>query len=213
MISNIEKYKKDLESLIDEGDKLHMAMQADFLPEQFREQLEEALKDKKKISAYLKELPTFTDNYQSWYSEALVLLSQLLPDRVSDFISLYEKPKTRRKEITFENYVIQDALQGLRISRPWSDKVVDPSAAIPEFRQQLNIIKSVKKRFNSTLFDIKQLVQASLFDSELESAKELNKKGFQRGAGAIAGVVLEKHLSQVCNNHKIKTTKKKKYYC
>ena len=51
-------------------------------------------------------------------------------------------------------------------------------------------------------------MQADLFDSELSAAKELNKKGFVRGAGAIAGVVLEGHLLQVCTNHKIKVTKK-----
>ena len=35
-----------------------------------------------------------------------------------------------------------------------------------------------------------------------------DKKGFLRGAGAIAGVVLEKHLLQVCDNHGVKITKK-----
>jgi uncharacterized protein (UPF0332 family) len=36
----------------------------------------------------------------------------------------------------------------------------------------------------------------------------LNKKGFTRGAGAIAGVVLERHLKQVCKNHNITITKR-----
>src|SRR5690606_16568401 len=45
-------------------------------------------------------------------------------------------------------------------------------------------------------------------DSELLAAKELNIKGFVRGAGAIAGVVIEKHLLQVCFNHNINITKK-----
>ena len=42
----------------------------------------------------------------------------------------------------------------------------------------------------------------------METAIELNKKGFVRGAGAIAGVVLEGHLSQVCENHELKSRKK-----
>lgn len=50
-------------------------------------------------------------------------------------------------------------------------------------------------------------MQADLFDSELEAAKELNKNKFSRGAGAIAGVVLEKHLTQVLLNHNLKITK------
>jgi hypothetical protein len=46
-----------------------------------------------------------------------------------------------------------------------------------------------------------------LFDNELDAAEELNSKGFHRGAGAIAGVVLEGHLVTVCDQHKISTPK------
>jgi hypothetical protein len=66
----------------------------------------------------------------------------------------------------------------------------------------------VKARFESSLFDIRQLVQADLFDSELEAADELVKQKFVRAAGALAGVVLERHLAQVCDNHGIKVRKK-----
>jgi len=209
MSSNLEKYKNDLKELISKGEKLQNAMQAEFMPERFREALEKALKDEKKVTKFLKELPSFTSDYQSWYSESLVLIKLLIPDRVDDFIDHYKKPKTKRKDITYENYVIEDALQGLHITRGWEkEKVVGTDAAIPHFSQQLNILKSAERRFESSLFDIKQLVQADLFDSELDSAKELNKKGFARGAGAVAGVVLEKHLAQVCDNHNLKITKK-----
>lgn len=213
MISNIEKYKKDLKLLIDRGDNLLNAFQYECFPDNFTAQLEKAFngkKDKaKNISDFKKSLPSFRTDYQKWYSESLVLLRQLLPDRVDDFIDLYKKPKVNRKDISYENYVIEDALQGLQITRGWDEvKVVGPDAAISRFTQQLNIIKSVNNRFESSLFDIKQLVQADLFDSELDAAKELNKKGFTRGAGAVAGVVLEGHLLQVCDNHKIVIKKK-----
>jgi len=65
-----------------------------------------------------------------------------------------------------------------------------------------------KARFESSLFDIRQLVQADLFDSELDAAKELIKHKFTRAAGALAGVVLERHLAQVCDNHDVKVAKK-----
>lgn len=77
-----------------------------------------------------------------------------------------------------------------------------------KYKTQFEILKSAELRFESSLFDIKQLIQADLFDSELDSAKELFKNGFLRGAGAISGVVLEKHLSQVCNNHRVTIRKK-----
>ena len=207
MITNLEKYKKDLTELIANGDILALALEAQHHAEDFRNAIEGAFPGVDDVAKCIAKLPSFENDYQAWYSESLVLLKQLLPDRVSDFTKSYEKPKTRRKEITYENYVIEDALQGLRITRG-GELVVGAEAAIPRFRQQLNIIKAINKRFESSLFDIKQLVQADLFDSELEAAKELNTKGFLRGAGAIAGVVLEKHLLQVCDNHGVKITKK-----
>ena len=84
----------------------------------------------------------------------------------------------------------------------------NPGSAIPHFRQQLAMLKAVESRFESSLYDIKQLVMADLFDSELASAQELEKRGFLRAAGALAGVVLEKHLAQVMENHGVKTRKK-----
>ena len=51
-------------------------------------------------------------------------------------------------------------------------------------------------------------MRADLFDSELDAARELAKNGFLREAGAIAGVILERHLAQVCANHSVRVRKK-----
>lgn len=51
-------------------------------------------------------------------------------------------------------------------------------------------------------------IEYDIFDSELDSAYELLKKKFLRSAGVIAGVLLEKHLLNVCNAHSIKIAKK-----
>lgn len=67
---------------------------------------------------------------------------------------------------------------------------------------------SLKKRFESSLYDIKQLVQADMMDSEIDSAKLLLKNGFLRAAGAICGVVLEKHFSTICQARGLKQSKK-----
>lgn len=91
---------------------------------------------------------------------------------------------------------------------PYDDVVVDNKTAIPHFQQQMAILKAAQKRFESSLLEIRQLVQADLFDSEIESARHLLKNKFLRAAGAIAGVVLEKHLLQVCQDHKVKVVKK-----
>ena len=130
----------------------------------------------------------------------------MLPDRLSDFTRYYEKPNSR-KSITSENYTIGDYLQGLTVSRG-TYTVVGPHAAIPCFNQQLSLVKSARGRFQSSLFDIRQLAQADLFDSELDVAKELAKNKFARAAGALAGVVLERHLKEISVNHGLTLRKK-----
>jgi len=131
-----------------------------------------------------------------------------LPDRLADFVGHYERPKSR-KSPTYETYRVQDYLQRLTVTRGYDkEKVVGPDAAIPQFRQQLFILQALERRFESSLFDIRQLVQADLFDSDLEAAGGLLKEKFARAAGAVAGVVLERHLAQACENHGIKIAKK-----
>lgn len=208
MPSNLDRYKKDLDALLSKGDSLYLAIVFECAPKQLEKDLQRVHGDK--TAEILKRIPSFKDTYQSWYSEAKVMIHQLLPDRLSDFVRYYEKPKSR-KEIRFENYTIEDYLQGLTVTRTVgleSKTLAEPSSAIPKFQQQHAILGSVKARLESSLFNIRQLVQADLFDSELDAAKELAKNKFVRAAGALAGVVIERHLAQVCDNHQIKVTKK-----
>lgn len=206
MASNIDRFKKDLDALVARGKLLEYAMRREFMgKKEFDAQIKESLGEE--ADAFLKALPSFKDDYQAWYSEAMAVIRQVLPDRLDDFKRHYEKPKSR-KDITFENYHIEDYLQGLRVTRFGSEVVVDSSAAIPRFEQQLAILTASKKRFDSSLFEIRQLVQADLFDSEIDAARELLKQKFARAAGAIAGVLLEKHLAQVCEDHGVVVTKK-----
>jgi hypothetical protein len=206
MATNLERFKKDLDKLIGQGVMLNFSMvKAVSKGDEFRKQIL-AQFGKEGTEAFLKKLPDFALTYEAWYSESLALIRQLLPDRVDNFVSFYEKPKGR-KSVEYGNYVIQDYLQGLVVTYGGSEKV-SPRAAVPQFRQQLAILKAAQTRFDSSLFEIRQLAQADLFDSEIEVARELLKSKFLRPAGAIAGVVLEKHLRQVCDNRAIKVTKR-----
>src|SRR5216683_1639338 len=115
MPANLERFRKDLDRLIHEGDLLEYAMlrevDGDNLRKQFREHL-----GAEKGEDFLKRLPAFRESYEAWYSESLALLRQILPDRVADLKALYEKPKGR-KSIDNSNYVIQDYIQGLEVTR------------------------------------------------------------------------------------------------
>lgn len=196
MESNIMKYQKDLESLLDHGQLLLYGLYNELSKTL---EIDDELKNKIKGLSFKKE-------YNSWYNEALAVIRQLLPDRLNDFIAYYKLDK--RKEITHETYTISDYLIGIIEVKKGYQIVVDTKAVVFKFQQQKSIVDSLKDRFNSSLFDIKQLVQADMFDSEIDAAKELNKKGFQRAAGAICGVVIEKHLHGVCETRGIVITKK-----
>jgi len=205
MPSNIDRFRSDLKKLIEQGNRLQMALQYECFPSETEKAVKKQLGAKTK--EYLHKLPRFKGEYQAWYSESIFLLRQMLPDRVADFKRLYEKPK--RKDITSESYRIEDCLQGLTITRGYEKtKVIGPEGAMPHLDQQLAIIKAVEARFESSLFEIRQLVQADLFDTELEAAETLLSHKFIRAAGAVAGVVLESHLAQVCSDRVLSLPKK-----
>jgi len=205
--SNLDRYRADLDALITQGNQLSYAMRrsvigSDKFDAQVKKQLGDGAAEK-----FLKELPNFNLTYECWYSESKALIRQLLPDRFDDFVRLHEKPKTR-KEVSFGSYVMEDYLQGLKVTFSHGGVKVDSSAAVPQFEQMVNIVSATKRRFESSLFDIKQLVQADLFDSEISAARHLLKQKFSRAAGAMVGVILERHLAQVCSNHAVKIAKK-----
>lgn len=203
-MDNIKRYQDDLKRLINVGERLLAVIIYEYDLKQTKEQTEDMLREQlgDRAMEILKDCPSFPKTYQSWYSEAKVVISQLLPDRLNDFVEYYEKPKSR-KYLTYESYRIADCLLGLETD------YVGPRAGIPLFEQQLAIVKAVQGRFESSLYDIRQMLQSDLFDSELEAAEELAKCGFLRAGGALAGVVMERHLGQVCKNHAVKLRKKK----
>jgi hypothetical protein len=192
--SNVSKLKGELENLIGKGELLLIAMMVD---------LKRVTPEQKDTIQKLK-LPPFKVEYEAWYSIAMQVVRQLIPDRLTDFVKQYKDDK--RKEINVATYGISDYLIGIQTS--YYDKLVaDGNAAFPKFERQLSILKSAHTRLESRLFDIVEIVQADLFDSELEAAHELNRKGFERAAGAVAGVVLERHLRRITTKRNLKSKK------
>lgn len=186
MTLNIDKFKKDIATLINSGQTIHKKI--------------------KDSSSLLKG----KHEYEIWYSEALSVIKTILPNRLTDFTLMYYNDKTKSGLKHYFQNIPPTIEKGSEFVVTFDDKIIPPEdfeLAKSIFESQLAIIKACEKRFESSLFDIRQIVQADIFESELETAKELNKKKFWRGAGAIAGVVLEGHLKQVCKNHKL-TVKK-----
>jgi hypothetical protein len=193
MESNISKFRDELKKLIKEGEQLQLSLAFELTPDDH--DVKKQLKERK--------LPSFREKYEGWYSLAMQVVKQILPDRLDDFIKQYKDEK--RKQIDASTYGIADYMIGIQVD---GYTFVDGKAAFPKYGQQLNILKSAQQSLESSLVQMVEVLQADLFDDELEKAKELCRKGFVRGAGAIAGVVLEKHLAHVCDRHGLKPKKK-----
>ena len=145
------------------------------------------------------------DSYQRWYSKALVVIGQLLPNRLEYFVGLNDY-KEKRKEILLSNYRIADMLRGAEF--PATDRPTAKEHAFKLFKQQLIILAAAKESFDSSVFEIKQILLADLLDSVLCAARDFYKKGDIRAAGAMAGVVLEQHLRIVLKAHSVHMCKK-----
>ena len=165
------KYKTDFDSLVNRGVDLQYG-----LINELKDLYEEAfdkLNDEERKKFVGK---SFRDKYNAWYSESLALVKQLLPDRLEDFVMQYKLPK--RKELTYSTYTISDYLQGVVVKDGYGNIKIDGRAIVEKFKQQYLILDSLRNRFTSSLYDIRQLVQADMMDSELDSAKLLLKNGF-----------------------------------
>ncbi len=76
-MNNLEKYKKDLYKLIEKGESLLTSIRHDLTSRQDNI-----------VSNTLSQI--FRNQYQEWYSEALVVIELILPNRLIDFKKYYE---------------------------------------------------------------------------------------------------------------------------
>jgi hypothetical protein len=106
---NLERYKQDLEKLVIQGGRLYVALLIEVVPD--------ATKGNAIAKEDLDALPNVRGQYQAWYSEAIALIRQLMPDRLDDFISYYKPLKATQR----------------------AQMVVRFSAAVSPLGQQVNI--------------------------------------------------------------------------
>ena len=151
-------------------------------------------------------LGEFAPRYEIWYSKALSAVTQIAPLRLTEFKEAYRHEK--RKEITYDTYTISDFLLGLRI-KFHGELTFNPIQAFGvKFLRQVSIVAAAIHLAPSVLRDIKAILRAELFDSDLDAARALLKAQHLRSAGVVCGVILEAHLKGCCAVHLIKITKK-----
>ncbi len=191
MPSNLEIFRRDLNELTKLGEEMLVDLS---LRETHVEPEQQFPAERVKGS--------FERNYQRWYTEAAAVVEQLIPARADEFKRLY-LGEGKRRSIDAETYTIHDWLAGRRAAADAGGRPAfnDLLAVTMRLKMQLEILRSAGARLASSLFDVRRLVEADLFDSELDACRELAARGFLRAAGTVAGVVLEKHLQQVAAAH------------
>ncbi len=135
-----------------------------------------------------------TQLYQNGYTRALGLVRSLAPERLTEFKALYE-PDTKRRDLGPLNYCLQDYFTGIRPGA-WDDWNAD-SICYTKTDLQKAILLSIANTIDQRVGNALLVLQASLFDREMDTSDELLAKGHLRAAGAVSGVVLEAHLATV----------------
>jgi hypothetical protein len=158
--------------------------------------------------------------------EIQVKLNKLLTNRFNDLASDAERIEATKYDLNIDGDY-PDYYIDYEIFLNWKVKVQDllskvcgvESYYFQEFEKflqdrndtHLYVFKSLKSIFlaakddfeNGYLISIRMLIQAEVFDSELEQAKELLEKGYYQAAAIITGVILETTLRELCHKHKV----------
>lgn len=202
MAISSEKIRQELEILVKQGKDI---IELKFGIEAAKELVQRGNTEKNIVD--LSKTPDMTaTNYQKWYTQSLPVVEQLLPDRYQEFQEYYRLE--RRKSIDAATYTISDYFAGITITRLGAEVFNSTNVFWSKFNAQIAILESAFTRLDSILVNIKAVLQAQLFDDELSTANELLKKSHLRAAGAVAGVVIERHLGQVAAAHSITMHKK-----
>ena len=138
------------------------------------------------------------ERYQVWYTQALRMVARVLPERRREFEGYYRDDHDGRHE-SATICAILGSLRGPRATGEKRDALAglfDPGLEQATFLHLLGMQVAILASAVPTL-----LPQVRLPDRELQAARSLLSAGHRRAAGALAGVVLERHLSRVAQRH------------
>ena len=127
--------------------------------------------------------------YQHWYSAARTIIEKNQPSRVQEFEGAYSfSGKTSGvgiKQLLAKRYVTQE----------------EQFELIDLINAQYDMLAAVPSHLKFSIYDIELTAYSILMDNEITAAQYLLKNGFLRSAGALAGVILERHLKTLLRKH------------
>ncbi len=147
-------------------------------------------------------------------------------DRFEDLRELGEKVKATKQapnigHITSSFVDVQLATQWLTSCSSLFERVFgNPSVHYKSLQQQFKdypkwpnveaafgvLLAAIDDYHSGALFDVKQLIEAKLFDNFLEQAEHLTASGYYHAGAVIAGSVLEDGLRKICIKNSIHLT-------
>jgi hypothetical protein len=199
------EFKKELIRLHDDGLSL---LEQETIRDTIRKQNE--TRKKRKITGNNDSFPSIQVSYNKWYTVTLPLIKLLAHERYNDFTSFYKLAKRKSNYYSTFEYTISDYLNNDReILKSGLDNFDEFDTFSIKFKNQLSILNACIENIDTLLFNIENVLQYNMYKSELEAATDLLKNGFLRPAGALAGVVLERYLKEICIKHEIKLNRKK----
>jgi hypothetical protein len=198
---------------------------------QINEELPRLLDQQKQILkslGELKDILEFGMAHQRWGTQSLKIVQTLSPGRYEKFVGFYMANQNRK--------LLDDDIQDyIRLMGPAPNANPDEGRAAPapkgglmepapdadngdelfdpqemakiQFLHKLQILGALSSRIDSVLADFEDHLFIELQEKELEAANALKAVSL-RAAGALAGVILERHLEKVAANHAVTIEKK-----
>lgn len=128
----------------------------------------------------------FLKRYEIWFTATKLIVEPYSSFKPSEFIESYVRIKNL-----------------IRMKMYYSTRDSYLNEFIGYFDTQVNMLHTVIPIISLRETNYKKIITADLLNSELSQAEHLFKYDFYRAAGAIAGVILERHLKTLCEVHQI----------
>ena len=139
----------------------------------------------------------FIEKYLSWFFPVSNSIKFLFPEKFDEFNNCYYNYlKTNNR--TPDNYKISNYINNDKIDINTNFKYYDENIRIKivynNFNHQRLIVKAIIDNFDSVSFNYEKETYMTFQEENIDSVQELFDNNFLRAAGALCGVIIEKHL-------------------
>ncbi len=146
----------------------------------------------------------FSKRFEDLQQEAKEILKT---NRTVAFMNIVDETKFQKWTLRVKNLIFTITGENSFYLKDF-DKIESVKYAggdnLTKFKQLIGVLDAVKEDYeNGHLISFKNLIEADVFEIELEQAKELLNKKYKTASAVIAGIVLETSLRSLCDNYSI----------